>query len=113
MADLNLASEEKLKMFWDLANPMLIKGEAEEGTMMGFKCLRVQGKFFATLDHRTNDLIVKLPKERVLDLIDKGNAAPFSPNGRIFKEWATITYIDEPYWEQILQESRTFVLDSK
>ncbi|MEM7334685.1 MAG: hypothetical protein AAF490_21595 [Chloroflexota bacterium] len=105
-------SEDKQNMFWDLANPMLIKGEAEEGTMMGFKCLRVQGKFFATLNHRTNDLIVKLPKDRVLSLIDEGLAAPFSPNGRVFKEWATITKIDESYWEQILQESRRFVMQA-
>ena len=57
--------------FWKLADPLLHKLEITEGTLMGFPCLRVDGDFFATCDHRTGDLIVKLSRERVQELIDK------------------------------------------
>ncbi len=97
------------ELFWDLATPMLIKGEAEEGTMMGFKCLRVQGRFFASLDRETKSLIVKLPKDRVLSLIEDGHAVSFAPNGRVFKEWAMIPEVDRDDWELLLEDAREFV----
>jgi len=109
MSKSNDESEDRGKLFWDLAAPMLIKGEAEEGTMMGFKCLRVQGKFFASLDRKTNGLIVKLPEDRVLSLIEQGDAVSFAPNGRVFKEWAMIPELDEKHWRIILEEAREFV----
>ena len=51
--------------FWGLADPLLSSGVATEGALMGFPCLRVDGEFFATCDHRTGELIVKLPRARV------------------------------------------------
>ena len=62
--------------FWALAAPLLSSGEATEGSLMGFPCLRTDGVFFATCDHRTGELIVKLPKQRVLDLIADGVGRP-------------------------------------
>jgi hypothetical protein len=35
-------------------------------------------------------LIVKLPANRVLDLIEAEVGEPFAPNGRRFKEWVSI-----------------------
>ena len=102
-------SESKEGLFWDLAQPLLISGEAEEGTMMGFKCLRVQGKFCASLERETNNLIVKLPRQRVQSLIAEGQAEPFAPNGRVFKEWALIPEMDEALWGQLLSEAQAFV----
>jgi len=109
MSKSNDESDNREALFWDLAAPMLIKGEAEEGTMMGFKCLRVHGNFFASLDRKTKGLIVKLPKDRVLSLIEQENAVSFAPNGRVFKEWAMIPEGDENYWRAILEEAREFV----
>ena len=57
---------------------------------MRFPCLRANGNFFATCDHRTGDLIVKLPRQRVDKLIAAGDALPFAPAGRTFKEWASV-----------------------
>jgi hypothetical protein len=53
--------------------------EVTTGTMMGFPCLRTAGAFFASCDHRTGDLIVKLPPERVQQLIATGLGRPFAP----------------------------------
>jgi hypothetical protein len=44
--------------------------------MMGFPCLRVSGAFFASCDHRSGDLIVKLPRHRVEQLIRAGAGKP-------------------------------------
>lgn len=52
--------------------------------MMGFPCLRVDGAFFASCDHRSGDLIVKLPEARVRELIAEKTGKPFAPAGRIF-----------------------------
>jgi len=104
-----MVESEKSKLFWSLADPMLASGEVEKGTMMGFPCLRISGKFFASIERTTDDLIVKLPKERVIDLIASGEASPFAPNGRTFKEWALINTIDESKWRIYLDEALAFV----
>jgi hypothetical protein len=104
-----VAESEKSKLFWALADPMLASGEVEKGTMMGFPCLRVAGKFFASIERKTDDLIVKLPKERVTELITSGEASPFAPNGRTFKEWALINIVDKAKWQGYLDEALIFV----
>lgn len=96
------------ELFWELAEPLLANG-AERSTMMGHPCLRIDGDFFASLERRTGDLIVKLPAERVNELIDAGQAEPFAPAGRRFKEWALITDRDEARWQQLLNDAITFV----
>ena len=70
-------------LFRELAEPLLAEGLAEEGTIMGFPCLRAPGgAFLATAEHRTGDLIVKLPRARVDELIASGAGEPFAPAGR-------------------------------
>ena len=64
----------KKSLFWELAEPLLISGVVEKGTMMGFPCLRVDDKFFASLEKNTNNLIVKLSAQWVSDLIGQGHA---------------------------------------
>ncbi len=110
MPDINNDPQNREKLFWDLATPMLINGEAEEGTLMGFKCLRVQGNFFASLERENKGLIVKLPREQVQSLIDSGLGKPFAPNGRVFKEWVLLPIADREVWQAILNEAREFVM---
>jgi hypothetical protein len=95
-------------LFWELAEPLMAAG-AERSTMMGFPCLRIDGDFFASLEHRTGDLIVKLPAARVSEMMDSGEAEGFAPAGRRFKEWALITDRDETRWETLLDEALAFV----
>ena len=73
---------------------------------MRFPCLRVDGSFFATCDHRTGDLIVKLPRHRVVELVHDGDAQPFAAAGRTFKEWVSVSHRDEPTWQALLAEAR-------
>ncbi len=95
--------------FWKLAAIMVASGEATEGALMGFPCLRVEGEFFATCDHRTGELIVKLPRERVQELSDDGSAQSFAPAGRTFREWALVPERDEQRWAGLIAEARSFV----
>ena len=97
--------------FWDLAEPMLAEAGVDEGTLMGFPCLRVDGDFFATCDHRSGDLIVKLPRERVAELVEAGVGRPFAPARRVFKEWVLVPERDEARWVALLAEARAFVED--
>ena len=74
---------------------------------MGFLCLRVEEQFFATYDHRTGELIVKLPQER--GLIDGGSAHPFAPVGRVFRGRALIPERDEQRWARLMAEAHSSV----
>jgi hypothetical protein len=94
--------------FWDLAEPFLTRPGTSIGTLMRFPCLRAKGNFFATCDHRTGDLIVKLPHQRVTQLIATGGAAPFAPAGRTFREWASVSHRDEDTWRALLAEARDY-----
>ena len=76
---------------------------------MGFLCLRVEEQFFATCDHRTGELMVKLPRERVQELIDGGSAHPFAPVGRVFRGRALIPERDEQRWARLMAEAHSSV----
>jgi hypothetical protein len=77
--------------------------------MLGLPGLRVDGAFFASFDRRTGDLLVKLPEARVDDLVESGDARPFAPAGRRFREWAAIDPSRCPSWEPLLDEALAFV----
>ena len=93
------------KSFWTLAEPLLHQPGVTRSTMMGFACLRLDGDFFATCDHRTGHLVVKLNQERVSVLLDSGAAEPFAPSGRPFREWASIPVRRRRSWGGLLDEA--------
>jgi hypothetical protein len=95
--------------FWDASQQALGVDGVETSTMMGFPCLRVNGAFFASCDHRNGDLIVKLPEERVQQLIAAGPGKPFAPAGRIFRQWVLVADRDPDRWRTLIAEARTFV----
>lgn len=99
------------ELYWDLAPEFLVRDDVDEGTIMGFPCLRVRGEFFATSHHRTGDLLIKIPAERVDALIDEGLGESFAPAGRPFKEWVTIATRDEDLWRGLLEEAYAFAQD--
>ena len=70
--------DEVTDFFWQQAEPLLAAADVTRGTMMGFPCLRVGKDFFASAEHRTGDLIVKLPRERVDELIGSPVEADYS-----------------------------------
>jgi hypothetical protein len=91
--------------FWALADPLLRQAGVTRSTMMGFPCLRLDGDFFASCDHRNGHLVVKLNEQRVNALIDTCKAEPFAPNGRPFREWASIPPHNHRSWRPLLDEA--------
>jgi hypothetical protein len=98
--------------FWSFAEPLLAAPFVTRSTMMGFPCLRVSGRFFASFDRRTGALVVKLPAARVDELISAGEAEPFAPAGRRFREWASIDPAGRARWSALLDAALTFVAGS-
>jgi hypothetical protein len=95
-------------LFWELAGPLLAEPGVTRSTMMGYPCLRANGAFFACVEPATGHLIVKLPALRVNELVATGQALPFAPNGRIFREWAALPVTDPGEWSALLAEARSF-----
>jgi hypothetical protein len=50
-----------------------------EGTIMGGCCARVDGEFLALVGSTGGGLVVKLPRERVTELIEQGVGEPVAP----------------------------------
>lgn len=76
--------------------------------MMASLGLKVGGKIFAMLVR--GDLVVKLPRERVTELVDSGLGQQFDPrrDGRLMKEWVVIAG-DDPPWVEVAREGHAFV----
>ncbi|NOT86226.1 MAG: hypothetical protein HOP02_15930 [Methylococcaceae bacterium] len=60
----------------------------ERAKLFGFDCLRINGKVFAKLHNR--HLVMKLPVNRIMALIDSGAVSAYEHRGRVLKEWAVI-----------------------
>ena len=95
--------------FWSLAEPFLARAGVEEGRILSFPCLRVDGDFFATAEHRTGELVVKLPSSRVDELVGTGEGRPFGPGGRTFKEWVLVPEGSDERWAALMEEAMAFV----
>jgi uncharacterized protein (TIGR02453 family) len=94
------------ELFWELVEPMYADAAVRRSTMMGLPCVRLHGRFFASLDRRSGALLVKLPAERVADLVAAGHGEPFAPAGRVFREWVAVPRPDRRRWRSLLAEAR-------
>ena len=77
-------------------------------TMMGLPCLRLDGAFFASLDKRSGDLIVKLAAADVAKRIERGEGRPFAPAGKVFREWLALDHDSEDVWRSALADALAF-----
>ncbi len=97
-------------VFWELIDELQVEDpRVEEGTIMGGRCARVAGEFLALVDFKGSGLVVKLPRERVRELIDRGVGVPFAPAGKLFKEWVAVPERDRRRWRSLLREGVAFV----
>ena len=90
--------------------PVLGRPRVTEGTGFGkTPGMKVVGKIFAMLAR--DELVVKLPRQRVDALVDEGAAARFDPrgDGRLMKEWATVPVAAATEWPALVAEAYTFV----
>jgi hypothetical protein len=70
--------------------------------------LRISDKIFAIrLD---DELVVKLPRERVEELVASGAGRPWGPGrGRVMKEWVALSARAPAQWAALVEEAREFV----
>lgn len=93
------------QLFWELAAELMAEDpRVVEGTIMNGRCLRVGEEFLALVDFKGSGLVVKLPTERVAELIAHGRGRRFAPAGRIFREWVAIPTADRGFWRALLLE---------
>lgn len=96
--------------FWELIDELQLEDpRVEEGTIMGGRCARVAGEFLALVSFQGSGLVVKLPRERVEQLIAQGVGEPFAPAGKVFREWVSIPRRDRRRWRALLREGIGFV----
>ncbi len=94
------------ELFWELVEPLYADPAVQRSTMMGLPCVRLHGRFFASLDRRSGALLVKLPAQRVAALIAAGHGQAFAPAGRVFREWVALPRPDRRRWRGLLTEAR-------
>jgi hypothetical protein len=95
--------------FYDeLTDDLLYDPAIGRATMMGYPCVRLAGRFLASYDDKAGCLVVKLPRERVTELVEKGQGDPFAPAGRVFREWVMIPTVDRGLWQAVLAEAVDF-----
>lgn len=105
-----MTSEPESEAFWDAAEPLIADGTLEEGTIMGGRCVRnTAGEFVGMPHHKGPGLVVKLPRDRVDELISTGAGQSFAPAGKVFKEWVLVEDFDAEEWDALLRESVAFV----
>ena len=96
-------------MNYEQAKERLLDEEGvEESTMMGTACLRYKKAFLGMMFERENSLIVKLPAERVNELIAEGVGREFNFTKKRFKEWVLISRDSEEVYELYLREALEF-----
>lgn len=80
----------------------------ERAKMFGSDGLKVGTKFFASLSK--GRFVVKLPRARVDELVDKGQGERFDPgSGRPMKEWVVLEPKTRKQCEGFLREAHAFV----
>jgi hypothetical protein len=103
------ASSEAERRFHRAAAPFDADPHVQAGTGFGgAPGRRVDGRISAMLMHGA--LVVKLPADRVSELIGSGTAQPFDAGkGRPMREWASVPATDPDEWPALIAEAHAFV----
>jgi hypothetical protein len=97
-------------LFWELIEELQLEDpRVEEGTIMNGRCARVAGEFLGLVSYKGSGMVVKLPRERVDQLIEQGIGQPFAPAKKVFREWVSVPKRDRRRWRSLLRESVEFV----
>ena len=99
-------------LYDELTDDLLYDPAIGRATMMGHPCVRLAGRFLAAYDDKAGSLVVKLPHERVGELVDDGDGDPFAPAGKVFREWVSIPTGDPELWRILLTEAVDFARKS-
>ncbi len=75
----------------------------------GSSGLRVNNKVFAMISAK-GEFVVKLPRERVNELVSAGVGEHFDPgHGRLMREWLAVDAASEERWLPLAREAMEFV----
>jgi hypothetical protein len=88
-----------------------VASPAEPGTRKSFGAsgLKVNNKVFAMVSSK-GEFVVKLPRQRVDDLVESGDGTRFDPgHGRVMKEWLTVSPKSKLDWLVLATEAMKFV----
>ncbi len=79
----------------------------------GSAALQVSGKIFAMINSKGR-FVVKLPRQRVDELIASGEGERFDPgHGRLMKEWLTLESTTQEQWLSLAREAMDFVASKR
>ncbi len=93
-----------------LSNPDVTppQNESQSKKRFGWSALKINNKIFAMLVRAR--LVVKLPQQRVDELIDSGVGERYDPGrGRLMKEWLIVEPSSEEQWLPLAREALEFV----
>jgi len=76
--------------------------------MMKFPCLRYKGNFIAMMFEKEDALIIKVPPDRVNQLIEKGEGLAFNFTRKRFKEWVLIPARLDAQYESLIYEALAY-----
>ena len=82
-------------------------GQGKRG--FGSDALAIGGKIFAMVTGGA--LVLKLPRQRVEELVADGRGAPFQLGKRVMKEWVALTSVDLDVVRPLVDEAHTFVAE--
>src|SRR5262249_8050510 len=81
----------------------------QEGKGFSASALKVDGRIFAMLSSRS-EFVVKLPRKRVVELIDSGDGRTFNAGkGRPMTEWLILPPMSRRDWTSVAEEGFAFV----
>lgn len=83
--------------------------EADVDLTVGGELRWVPEHGWVVADFTGSGLVVKLPKERVAELIEEGVGQPFAPAGKVSKAWVAVPERDRRRWRSLLREGVAFV----
>jgi hypothetical protein len=95
-------------LYDELTDDLLYDPAVGRSTMMGYPCVRLAGRFLASYDDKAGCLVVKLPSERVAELVRAGAGDQFAPAGKVVREWVAISTVDRLLWRALLAEAVAF-----
>ena len=104
----SLGGDDPRDLYDELTDDLLYDPAIGRATMMGYPCVRLAGRFLASYEDKAHCLVVKLPAERVTELVANGHGAPFAPAGKVFREWVSIPTADRSLWQTVLAEAVDF-----
>lgn len=84
------------------------RDDVDMGRMFGSEGLRVRGKVFALVSF-DGRLMLKLPADRTVELVDAGEGERVEMAGRAMREWVFVPVEDSGLWDPLIDEALAYV----